>query len=201
MAHPSTYDEIKKGAIFKALATKSMAQVGLEFEFDKYYKSTSGLRTAVHKIYREVQQDPQKFALSQDTIELVEQSMESRKMTRYNRDDATPTTLRETKELEENKTFSQLAEDGRNKIIKIIHKKLDMIDKSRKKLDNVSAGELAKVYSILFDKSQIIRGEATEHVKVLSKNIDDNLTPEERLDYVLKLREKNNEDKEKARKK
>lgn len=195
MSHPSQFDEIKKGAIFKALATKPLSEVGHEFDFDKYYKSQSGLRAAVHKIYTEVKTDPEKFALSKDTVDLVVQSMESRRMTRYN--PANTPTLRETKEANDKKTFSELANEGRNKAIRILHKKLDRIDASRKKLDNVSAGELAKVYGILFDKSQIIRGEATEHVKVLSKNINDEMTPQERIDYVLKLREINNESKEK----
>lgn len=193
MSHPSTFDEIKKGAVFKALATKSIVQVANEFEFDKYYKSTSGMRNAVHKIYREVQHEPEKFGLSNDTIELVVEGVEARKsIGLFNN---TPT-VREQKEDESNKNFSELAQDGRNKAIRLLHKKMDRIDKSRKKLDNVSAGELAKVYGILFDKSQIIKGEATEHVKVLSKNIDDSLTADERLDYVLKLREVNNESKE-----
>lgn len=193
MSHPSTFNEIKKGAVFKALATKSIVQVANEFEFDKYYKSTSGMRNAVHKIYREVQHEPDKFGLSNDTVELVVGGVEARKSIGLSNN--TPT-VREQKEDESNKNFAELAQDGRNKAIRLLHKKMDRIDNSRKRLDNVSAGELAKVYGILFDKSQIIKGEATEHVKVLSKNIDDSLTADERLDYVLKLREVNNEAKE-----
>lgn len=193
MAHPSTFNEIKKGAVFKALATKSIVQVANEFEFDKYYKSTSGMRNAVHKIYREVQHEPDKFGLSKDTVELVIQGIETRKSVGLTNNKPT---VREQKEDEIKRTFSELAQDGRNKAIRLLHKKMDRIDSSRKKLDNVSAGELAKVYGILFDKSQIIKGEATEHVKILSKNIDDSLTADERLDYVLRLRELNNEAKE-----
>lgn len=194
MSHPSTFNETKKGAIFKALATKSIIQVANEFDFDKYYKSSSGMRNAVHKIYREVQHEPEKFYLSQDTVDLVTQGIESRKSVGLANNRPT---VREQREEEESKNFSELAQDGRNKAIKLLHKKMDRIDSSRKKLDNISAGELAKVYGILFDKSQIIKGEATEHVKVLSKNIDDSLTAEERLDYILKFREINNEAKQK----
>ena len=197
MAHPSTFDEVKKGAVFKALAAKSTGQVATDLELDKYYKSISGMRNIIFKIYAEVIADPEKFAISSDTIDLVRQGMDARKANRFVT--SNKPTVRETKEEEFNKPFSELAQDGRNKALRILHKKLDRIEGSRKKLDNISAGELAKVYGIMFDKSQIIKGEATEHVKILSKNVNDSMSAEERLDYVLKLREINNEAKEKKK--
>lgn len=193
MPHPTKMDEIKKGALFKSLATKSIVQVGYQFEFDKHYKSTSGLRNAVYKIYNEVKNEPEKFAISQDTVDLVASALSGRAIAPVTNNEKT---LREQQEDADNLPFAELAQAGRNKALKLLHKKIDRVSNSRKKIDAMSMGEMAKVFGIMFDKSQIIRGEATEHVKILSKNVDDTMTAEERLNYVLKLREINNEEKE-----
>lgn len=189
-------DDKKKGFIFKALATKSFYDVGIQFGLDKHYKTAAGVKNAIHRIYKQIQVEPERYAISPDLMELVTKAVSDRKIIPYNPNQKT---LKEQKDENDNKTFPVLATEGRDKIIKIIHNKMDRIMNSRKKLDAVSIGEMAKVYSIMFDKSQIIRGEATEHVKVLSKNVDDKLSPQERIEMVLKMREVNNIEKEKER--
>ena len=63
-----------------------------------------------------------------------------------------------------------------------------MLNKSRKALNQQSLPALTTAFAILFDKSQIIKGEATEHVAVMGK-IDSDIKPEQAIDMVLKMRE------------
>src|SRR3990167_6776968 len=71
--------DTQKRAVFKTLASKSYYQTGVEFGLDKHYESRPKVASAVQKIYVEVLGDPNKFAVSQDMIELVEQGLKSRK--------------------------------------------------------------------------------------------------------------------------
>ena len=59
---------------------------------------------------------------------------------------------------------------------------------------------LATTVGILFDKGQIIQGEATENVAVLAK-IKSDMSPEEMMDAVLKMREIHQVDKDRTKKK
>lgn len=181
-------NDSKKVGLFKYLVDHSMYEAGIQFEFDKRYKTPSAIKNNVHKIYREVQQDPEKFSISQETIDLVTTAVSNRRTTKV----ALPK-FAEIKEQEEKMGFSELALGGRNKALQLLHHKLDRIGMSKKKLDSVSVGEMAKVYGILFDKAQIIRGEATERVAILSKNITLDMRPEEAIEAAIKMRETNYE--------
>ncbi len=99
------------------------------------------------------------------------------------------TTLREKMEIINPSDIKGLITGARNKASKIMFEKLGRIEKSKKAIDDIGLGELAKVVGILFDKGQIIQGQSTENIAVMSKNIDQNLTPEESLAMVLRMRE------------
>ena len=179
-------DEVKKAAVFKMLAYKPLYETGIEFGLDKHYKDVKGVKNAVYRIYNEVRQNPEVFTIEPQTVELVVTAVSERSVSRVQ------PSLRETNETINKDDIKSLVVGGRNKALKLVHSKMDRIGKSRKKLDAVSVGELAKVAGILFDKAQIIQGEATEHVAVLAK-IDKNLLPEDALSLVLKMRETNQE--------
>lgn len=77
---------------------------------------------------------------------------------------------------------------GRDTIARIIYKKLAYIEQHPKMIKELPLIQLGTMFGILFDKSQIIQGQATEHVALLSK-IDKDIKPEQALDMVLKMRE------------
>jgi len=181
----------KKAGLFKYLATHSLHEAGMEFGFDKYYKTNAGMKNAVYKIYREVHNDPEKFCISLDTVDLVAESMSNRAVAKPN---PSKPTLKEQAEL--SKDIKELSLSTRDQAANLLFRKMDMIGSSRKKLDDVSLSVLATTFGILFDKAQIIQGQATENVAVLAK-IDKDMTPEESLDFILKVREINVSDKDK----
>jgi hypothetical protein len=172
--------DVKKRSIFRALATKSQYAVGVEFGLDKHYKSNIGVINAVNKIYKEVKEHPEKYAIASDVVKLVEESMLER------RTSATRSliNLKEPQEVDE----KQLVLGVKNKAWDLLNKKLDYLYKNPRAFRNESVMNLAKLAGIVFDKSQIVKGEATEHISIKAK-IDPNISSEEALSQLLRIRE------------
>lgn len=178
----------KKALLFKQLATKSSYEAGLEFELDKHYKNAQTVAATVIKIYNEVKNDPEKFLISQDTVDLVVSAVQARSA--LTRKGEARTTLREKIDEAKGKTFEELVLDNRAKASQLLSLRIDDALSSKKKREKVSLGEAAKVMGILFDKGQLLEGKATEHVSVLGK-VDTNLNPAEAMDLIIKMREYN----------
>lgn len=173
-----------KGEMYKALASKSYAQVAVDFKIDIHYKDQSGYRNAVYRIAKEVEASPDKFGITPDIIEMVKTAMEDRK--------ANPGSaqLKETNDsaLLDFSDTQAVTVGGRNKAAELLHKKMDMINKSPALLKKENLVSLAKVFGIFFDKSQILQGQATENIAIKAK-ISRDMTPEESLEELLKMRE------------
>lgn len=193
-------DDVKKGCLFKMLSYKTLYEVGIEYQFDKKYKDAKAVKGAVYRVYQEVRKDPEKYFVAEDTLKTVEEAMASRLAVPTVRNgeiiDSKGTTLREKSDALSKQDIKDILVSGRNKAFTLINTKMDRIGSSRKKLDAVSIGELAKVFGILFDKAQIIQGEATEHVSIMSK-ISTDMSPKDALDTVLRMREITQADKHK----
>jgi len=187
--------EDKYHPIFKSLATKTLYETGIEFGVDKYYKDSRAVNNAVYNIYRKVIANPQKYAVQEDTVELVKSVVAQRAVSHNPQ-----TTLREKNDELANPDFKDLVLSGRKKAFKLLNMKMDRVMRSNKGIDEVGITALAQTFGILFDKAQIISGEATENVAVLAK-IDGNMSSEEALASILKMREINNIDKDRTNKK
>lgn len=192
----------EKGNVFRQSATLPYYQVAVNFGFDKAYTRTDTMRKKVYQICKEVESDPEKFHVHPDTVDLVRKAIDGRKDTigtTENRNVAVAQrkqTLAEKADADKSKTISDLVLDNRNTAMRLLSKKMERLDTSRKRLDNVAVGELAKVAGIMFDKGQIIQGQATENVAVMAK-IDEKMSPSDALNTLLKLREASMIDKEK----
>jgi len=172
--------EVQKRSIFKTLANKSQYQTGLEFGFEKYYDSNLKVVNAVNKIYKDVLEHPEKYAVTQEVIELVQKGMEDRKGTHV-------ALKRESDE------FSKLQEKDlvlsvKQKAWYALDLKLSKLLKNKKALDAASLSSLGTIAGISFDKGQIAKGEATEHIALKAK-IDPNMTPAEAIAFMLNMRE------------
>lgn len=181
-------DAIKKGSLFKMLASKTLYEVGLEYGFDKKYKDSKAVKGAVYRIYQEVKKDPAKYYVQPETVELVTTSMTTRLSSPVIVKGGAASLREKNDELINKTDIKSLVISGRNKAYSLISHKMDRLGASKKKLDAVSVGELAKVFGILFDKAQIIQGEATEHVAIMAK-VSKDMNPEQALETVLKMRE------------
>lgn len=173
----------KKAALFKRLASATLYDAGIEFGFDKHYKDTASVKNRVYAIYRDVANNPEKYAVQLETVELVTEAVSGRKVAIKKE-----STLAEKKDAITAIDIKSLTLSGRDVAGKLIAKKLDYLDAHPKALAAESLVNLGKIFGILFDKSQIIQGQATEHVALMGR-IDTNLTPEQALDAVLRSRE------------
>lgn len=180
---PKLSDEKKRG-IFKTLEDKSYIQTGLEFGLDKYFPTQEKMKMFVLKVVNEVKSDPARFSLSTETIDKVSTAVALRS--------STPRieTLREKREDYVNADIKTLVLEGRARAMSLLNKKLEHLASTPRRLDEISAGELAKVTGILIDKGQILSGEATEHVAIMAK-IDKDMSPDMAIETILKMREIN----------
>jgi hypothetical protein len=190
ITHMAKIAEDKKGLVFKMLAEKPMYDVGLEFGLDKQFKTVSGLRGFVHRIYNEVRQDPEKFGVAPETATQVVTIVQSRSP--IGKGDQK--SLHEKQKEEDSKDIRDYVLEGRKKAYKLLSLKMDDLMSSKKKISESNLATLAQTFGILFDKGQIVKGEATEHVALMAK-ITKDITPEEAMNLILKTREGNIEEK------
>ena len=171
---------IQKGKLFEALAGKSQYEVGIEFGLGDKFNNNVKLLNYVQSVVKEVREDPKKFDISKDVLRLVERGMENRKLSGKGK----PRELEVTGKLD----AKDLVLTIRNKALVLLNKKLDYLAKHPRAFRGESIMQIAKVAGIAFDKAQIVKGEATEHIMLKAK-IDDRITSEEAVTQLLKFRE------------
>lgn len=172
-----------KGEMYKALANKSYAQVAVDFKIDIHYKDATGYRNAVYRIAKEVEASPEKYGVTPEVVEIVKVSAEERK----SRGNQPLAEMNDSAILDFTDTKA-VTLGGRNKAAELLHKKMDMINGSRRLLEKENLVSLAKVFGIFFDKAQILQGQATENIAIKAK-ITKDMSPDEALDQLLNMRE------------
>ena len=194
-----TLNDVQKASLFKMCGDKPFAEVGFEYGLDKKYKDVATMKVAVSRIYNEVKNNPEKFGVSYELVNDVVNKIEERKVSGLQTPQGGKVTIRERTEILNPQDIKGLVVGGRNKAAKLMNEKLDRIARSKKALDELDLGRLATVLGILVDKAQVLQGQSTENIAILSKNIDSNLSPEEAIAEVMRRREatiaERNEDK------
>ena len=171
--------DVQKIGLFKMLATKDLYSVGVEYGLDKHYKNNDSMKGAVYRNYSDVKNNPEEYGISKDTYDLVVDAVSSRKVATR---DTGPTLAEQNDDMD----IKDLVLSNRNKLAKLMGKKIDGITNAE--LKKMSLKDFGTLFGILFDKGQIISGQATEHIAHLSK-VEDGLGPEELLQTVLKQRD------------
>lgn len=195
-----TYNEVKSklsnekiaGAI-RLLKDSSMFKSACEVGIDKYFDKKTDINNFMYKLFLEVKSDPSIAGLHPDTIMEVDEAMKKRSIANkeiidYENVADKLSTIKEA-------DIKDAVMIGRNKASLLIDKKMNYLMKNKKALEKESLVNLAKVFGIFFDKSQIVQGQATENIAIMAK-VDDNMTPEQAMDALLKTREKIMADKE-----
>ncbi len=174
----------QKVEIFKRLAYKSTLEVGREFGFDQHYKDNSAIRMAVMGIYRTIKESPEKYGVAPETKQIVLDAMAHRHIAGAQKEIS-----KAEKEIDSS-SVKEMVTGVRDKSLRLLDLKLTRASKSRKSLDAIPLRDLTIVAGTMFDKSQILLGQATEHVAIMGK-IEGNINPQDALDLVLKMREQN----------
>lgn len=186
----------KIGEMVRQLEHKTLMQVGVQFGLDAQYSSVASMKSTVKRYLNAAKNDPLRFGLTVEEVNRVSTALTTRMLPAIKETQ----TLREKNEETNNKSFADLVLSGRTKAMKLLHSKLDRIARSKKALDETNLSTLAQTAGILFDKGQIISGEATENVAVLAK-IKTDMSPEDALKAVLNMREQFQGDKDRTNKK
>lgn len=82
----------------------------------------------------------------------------------------------------------ELSKDTRNLAIQTLNTKLIELNQDPEQMLKVNLATLATVFGILFDKSQLMNGLATENIAIQAK-IDINMTSDKALEELNKMRE------------
>lgn len=88
-----------------------------------------------------------------------------------------------------NKELMDLSRDSRNLAMGVLNKKLVSLDNNPEELAKINIATLATAFGILFDKHQLMNGLSTENIAI-HKKIDVNMTSDEAVKELNKMREK-----------
>lgn len=170
--------------IFKRLAYKSALEVGLEFNFNEHYKTNLAIRNAVNSIYRKIKEDAEKFPVAPEVRSLVADAMAHRQVAGVRKE------LSAAESKIEGGDIKSLVVGVRDKALRLLDTKLTRASKTKKGLDAIPLQALTVVAGTMFDKAQILMGQATEHIAVMGK-IDGNISPIDALKLVMEMRDAN----------
>lgn len=140
------------------------------------------MRSAVTRAYNLVLDNPAKYEILPEKAAFIHGLVAARGIAKKS-----PETLREEKEIEK-LDISSLMLGARDLTAKLVRKKLDYLDKNPKALKEEKLKDLGWLAGVLFDKGQIIMGQATEHIAILS-NVDSKMDPDEALAAILRMRD------------
>lgn len=83
----------------------------------------------------------------------------------------------------------ELSKDTRNLAVQTLNRKLIDLNNDPDALNKVNLATLATVFGILFDKTQLMNGLATENIAITAK-IDVNMNSDKALEELNRMREK-----------
>lgn len=189
-------DDIKKD-IFVDSAQLDYREIGKKYGYSALYANHATLTVKLSNIMKEVKTDPERFGLTADDVERIEAAKKLRIRGRLKplqgmstRGSVLPKSEKQTRNLE--KVELEIKDNllhARAKALALLHKKLDRVAEGDN-IDGIRIVELTTAFGTIFDKTQIVSGEATENVAIMAK-IDSNMKPEDALKAILDMREEN----------
>lgn len=138
---------------------------------------------AVYNVYNRVQKAPELYGITPEVVELVKETVASRKLTNTASGNKALVAEREKE------AFRDKLEVIRDTAAEILNKKLLKLNKSSRSIDDIKIKEIADVMAMAIDKYRLVKGESTDNVIHYSKLELDNVSPAEALNLVLKARE------------
>jgi len=171
----------QEASMFKSLAHKTFKEVGYEYGVHLMYPDNNIKVTAfVHKIANKIKKAPEIWGISQDTVDVIQEALNSRSI---NKNPGLKSDLAIQEE-----SFRDKLDIMRNTVAEIITKKLKKYN-TTKGIENVQLRDLKDLLSMAIDKGRLLRGESTENLVKLSKLDTESMSPEEAMRVILKARE------------
>ncbi len=179
----------EKGELYRRLEKKNVKQVAIEYNFHKKYENKNTVVGAVAQIMSQVRKNPERYGITANITETVEKAIKGRSLktqtSKKSYIPAIPYTKYEYRKMD----IDELVGKGSKKSLIVLNMKLDDVLSNSNELRKLNLTTLSTTAGILFDKNRIVRGESTQHVMLKAK-ISDDLTPEQKIELVLRMREK-----------
>lgn len=171
----------QQAAMFKSLAHKTFKEVGYEYGIHLMFPGNDVRVTSfVHEIVKKIKKAPEIWGLSQDTVDVIQEALNSRSI-KNNPNVRSDIALQE-------ESFRDKLDTMRDTVAEIITRKLKKYN-TVKGAENVQLRDLKDLLSMAIDKGRLLRGESTENLVKLSKLDTDNMSPEDAMKVILKARE------------
>lgn len=178
----------EKVKIFEDAAKYPYLEVGYNNELDEIYSTDQSLQAGVGRIVRDVAEHPESYNISQDKVDIVMELVKERRSAGPTPAERTFSHKKIQKEME--KGIEEIVTGNRNKLSAVLSKKIDNLLRDDDQLKNTSLTQLSTAFGIMFDKSQLLQGKATDHIAFQGK-IDGDMSPEDAIEAVVKMREAN----------
>lgn len=169
--------------IFKSLSHMSYKAAAKDNGLDIISPESDDIRLTswAHAIARKIMKAPQLWGITQDSVDIIRESIDSRSIKPNNK-------LRADVALE-NESFRDRLDNMRDKVADMIMAKLKIYGRNSKTLEGISVKDLKDLLSTAIDKGRLLRGESTENIIKLSRIDTDKMSPEEALRVIMKARE------------
>lgn len=179
---PPILTRIQEAKLFKSLAHQSYKQAAMDNGLHLLFPgaSPSKLNSIVSGIVKKITKAPEIWGLSQDTVDVVQEAMDSRSIKNNPR-------IRSDIAIQE-ESFRDKLDTMRDTVAEIITKKLKKYNKGQGHED-ASIRDLKDLLAMAIDKSRLLRGESTENIIKMSKLDTDNLSPQDAMNVILKARD------------
>ncbi len=180
----------KKRDFYLSLASLNYIEAAKQIGLGARYRTDSSLRAIGYRLFNTI--NPDELGISKDAQTIVRNAITNRKVKSHELMNSNERSI--MADVLDPDDTRKLIDGAKNKAVLALNKKFDYMLNSKKQLEDVSLSQLATAFGIVFDKSQILRGEATENVAIMAK-IKTDMTPDEALKSLLNIREVQQEEK------
>lgn len=180
----------RKKDIYRDLVKVSLYQAGVRGGLSEYYKNKESLKAFVKNIKFEVEQNPAKFGISEEVVKMVNDSLQERRSKRTSI--VGQTEAEEPKQGFEALTVPQKIDILSHESLNVLYQRILTLKKSKAQLKLQSPAALGVLAGTMYDKRQLSRGEATEHIAIRAKIDVSKLDSKGILAAILAMREAQN---------
>lgn len=138
------------------------------------------LTAITQAIVRKIRRAPELWGLTQESVEIVQEALDSRSLKKNPRIRSDIAIMEES--------FRDKLDTMRDTVAEIITKKLEKYN-TKKGIEEVSLRDLKDLLGTAIDKGRLLRGESTENLIKMSKIDVDNISSEDALKVVMKARD------------
>jgi hypothetical protein len=182
----------KRPELVELLKTHSFAEAGDVLGLEKVLKNKTNVRNTIRRVWEDIKEKPEDNGVSREKVKEVHEILDMRRINKGGAKKQVITPLNNSLAEVGFKDLVSGVQDTRDATLMLVRKKLNLLNSDKEQLKKMNLATLTTAFGILFDKSQIAKGEATEHIAIHAK-ISQDMSPEDRIAAIAKIREEASE--------